>query len=81
MANSKLVVVVVVESRQQGTSLPLAMAVDLSWNQMDHDKNSLCESHLYVRDSATPSLYAFFSERVLTYSSTSQDPPEDVPPL
>jgi hypothetical protein len=75
------VVVVVIESQQQGTALPLAMAVVLSWNQMDHDKNSLCESHLYVRDSATPSLYALFSGRALTYASTFKDPPEGVPPL
>jgi hypothetical protein len=59
----KLVVVVLIELRQQRTSLPLAMADVLSWNQMDHDKSSLCESHLYIRDSATPSLSALVYTR------------------
>jgi hypothetical protein len=70
-----------IKSWQQGTSLPLAMAEVLSWNQMDHDKSSLRESRIYVRDSATPSLYALFSGRVLTYASTSKDPPEGLPHL
>jgi hypothetical protein len=54
----KLMVIVLIELRQQRTFLPLAMAEVLSWNQMDHDKSSLSESHLYVRDCATPSLSA-----------------------
>jgi hypothetical protein len=54
----KLVLVVIIELRQQRTSLSLAMEDVLSGNQMGHDKSSLCESHLYVRDSATPSLSA-----------------------
>jgi hypothetical protein len=54
----KLVVAVVIELRQQRIFLPLAMAEVLSWNQKDHDKSALCESHLYVCDSATPSLSA-----------------------
>jgi hypothetical protein len=75
MSNSKCVVVVMIESRQQGTSLPLAMAEVLSWNQMDHDTSSLCESHLYVYDSATPPLYTLVSGNFLTFASTSQNPP------
>jgi hypothetical protein len=59
----KLVVVVVIELQQQWTSLPLAMPDVLSWNQMDHDKSSLCESHLYVRDSSTPSVSALVYKR------------------
>jgi hypothetical protein len=58
MSNFKLVVIVIIDLQQQWTSLPLAMAEVLSWNQMDHNKSSLCESHLYVRDFATPSLSA-----------------------
>jgi hypothetical protein len=81
MSNSKCVVVVLIELRQQRTSLPLAMAEVLSWNQMDHDKNSLCESHLYVYDSATLPLYTLVSGKLLTYASTSQDPLEGVPLL
>jgi hypothetical protein len=59
----KHVVVVVIELQQQITFLPLAMAEVLSWNQMDHDKSSLCESRLYVCDSATPSLSALVYTR------------------
>jgi hypothetical protein len=81
MSNSKCVVVVVIELRQQRTSLPLAMAEVLSWNQMDHDKSSLCEFHLYVYDSATLPLYTVVSGKLLTYASTFKDPPEGVCPL
>ena len=42
----------------------------------DHDKSSLSESHFYVRDSATPSFYAYVYERMLTCAFTSQDSPE-----
>jgi hypothetical protein len=51
----------VIESRQQGTSLPLAMTEVLPWNQMEHNKGA-CESHIYVRDSATRSYQHWFSE-------------------
>jgi hypothetical protein len=55
----KLVVAIIIELRQKkGLPLPLAMADVLSWNQMDHDKSSLCESHIYFCDSSTPSLSA-----------------------
>jgi hypothetical protein len=37
----ELMVIVVIELRQQRTFLPLAMAEVLSWNQMDHDKSFL----------------------------------------
>jgi hypothetical protein len=81
MANFKLLLSSWLNRGNKGLPLPLAMTEVLSWNQMDHDKNFLCESHLYVCDSATPSLYTFFFERGLTYASTFKDPPEGVPPL
>jgi hypothetical protein len=74
-------VVVVIESWQQGTSLPLAMAVVLSWNQIDHNKSffvsltSMSMTPLHILN------FALILERLLTYASTSQDPPEGVPPL
>jgi hypothetical protein len=58
-----LVVVVAIELRQQRTFLPLAMANVLSWSQMDNAKSSMCESHLYIRDSATPFLSALVYTR------------------
>ena len=42
----------------------------------DHDKSSLSEPHIYVRDSATPSFHAYVFREVLTCASTSQDSPE-----
>ena len=48
---------------------------------MDHDKSALSESHIYDRDSATPSFYAYVFGRVLTCASTSQNSSDHVPTL
>jgi hypothetical protein len=77
----KLAVAVVIELRQQRTFLPLAMAEVLSWNQMDHDKSSLCESPLYVCDSATPSLSALVYTRCSLVHPNLRIPSKRVPSL
>jgi hypothetical protein len=53
----------------------------LSWNQMDHDKISLCESHLYVCDSATPSLSALVYMTCYLVHPNLRIPSQRVPSL
>jgi hypothetical protein len=67
-----LVVIVVIELQQQRTSLLLAMAVVLSWNQMDHIKS------LLVSLASTPITlhtlpFSIGLHEMLTCASTSKD--------